>query len=257
MLEGFVMGAIQGIAEWLPLSSDGLVSLAGVNFFGKNYTAAYSMAVFLHIGTFFAALIYLRKDVFSIFKKENRQIFNFLFLSTLFTGVVSVPLVIFAEKYFADVSSGVVSGAVGIFLIITGLALFRKKESEFREVKDVNFKDGVIAGILQGFSSLPGLSRSGLTIASLLFRRFNDTDALKLSFLMSLPAVFCANVFFFISGRGIEIGISGITGVLTSFVFGLLTMGFLFRLSKKINFGWFAVSFGFLVLLSAFSQIVF
>jgi undecaprenyl-diphosphatase len=97
---------------------------------------------------------------------------------------------------------------------------------------------------------LPGLSRSGLTVAALLFRKFEDTEALRLSFLMSLPIVLGGNII--LNATSFELSPVAVWGVVTSFLFGLLTIHLLFRLAKKVNFAWFAVLFGVATIAAAF-----
>jgi len=252
MLEGLILGIAQGIAEWIPISSEGILVLVGMKFFGSNLAESVSVAVFLHLGTFAAALLYFWKDVISVFKKENRNVLSFLFFSTLVTGVVGLPLFYFGIKYLNG-AAGAASAFIGVFLIITGVAQFKKPESVFRLFGSSNSRDAFFVGMLQGFSSLPGFSRSGLTVAGLLFRKFKDTDALKLSFLMSLPAVLGGNIILNLSGISVaDINFTLITALVVSFVVGLLMIRILLRISQKINFGWFAIFFGVLTLVSLF-----
>ena len=113
-------------------------------------------------------------------------------------------------------------------------------------------KDALFAGVLQGIAVLPGLSRSGLTVAALLFRKIKETDALKLSFLMSLPVVLGGNIVLNFLDDGIEFNTSSLVALGASFVVGLLTIKYLLKISQKINFGWFAIGFGVLTLISLF-----
>ncbi|GAG03940.1 unnamed protein product, partial [marine sediment metagenome] len=103
-------------------------------------------------------------------------------------------------------------------------------------------------GIVQGFSSLPGLSRSGITISTLLLKKFDDTSALRLSFLMSLPVVLFGNLF--LNLNDFTLTSAAIYGLLASFIFGLLTIHILMNLSKRINFGWFVLIFAVLLMAS-------
>jgi undecaprenyl-diphosphatase len=105
-----------------------------------------------------------------------------------------------------------------------------------------------LLGIAQGFSSLPGLSRSGITISTLLLKKFDDTSALRLSFLMSLPVVLFGNLL--LNYNEFYLSNTAIYGLLGSFVFGLLTIHALMSLSKRINFGWFVLVFAVLMMAS-------
>jgi len=253
MLEGFVLGIIQGVTEWLPVSSEGVLTLVGMKFFDKDLSSSVSMAVFLHMGTFLAALVYFRKDVRALFgkEKEQRKVLKFLILSTLVTGVVGVPLLFWGVNYFTEFSIGFLVGLIGLFLVITGLVQFKKNDGAFRRAGDLKTSDAFFLGGLQGMASLPGFSRSGLTIAGLLFRKFQDTEALRLSFLMSLSAVLCANIFFKLAGSGVNFGIISITALATAAITAFFMIHLLLKISRKINFGWFAISFGCLIVLGA------
>ena len=251
MAEGFILGIIQGITEWLPVSSEGILTLVGIKFFGRDLAGSISMAIFLHMGTFFSALIYFRKDVVKIFRPENKKILRFLVLSSLVTAAVAAPLLFFAMDYFSEISLVFIVAFVGLMLVFTGLAQFKKPETYFRNAFDLKNKDGLVAGVWQGLAVLPGISRSGFTIAVLLLRKFRDSEALRLSFLMSLPVVLGANAVLALKGFTLSLGFgSSVAALLTAFVVGFLTIGALLKISRKINFGWFAIFFGVLTLLS-------
>ncbi len=206
MIQGIVLGTIQGITEWLPVSSEGLIVLAKLQLFdGKDIEDMIHLALFLHLGTFLAALIYFRKEVFTLLKssfqytrtsQEQKAMIRFLLVTTLISGIVGFILLqalIHLEDSLA-VSGKVITMLIGCLLLITAGFQLTKGESSWKGPQDTTFTDGVILGIVQGFSVLPGLSRSGLTISALLLRKFDDTHALTLSFLMSLPVVLGANI---------------------------------------------------------------
>jgi hypothetical protein len=116
---------------------------------------------------------------------------------------------------------------------------------------DIKNKDGFILGLVQGFAVLPGLSRSGLTVAALLLSKFDEETSIRLSFLMSLPIVLAGNIalnFDYIT----EFNSDMLIGLLAAFIFGYLTIGVLLKLARKINFGWFVIIFGVLSVAAAF-----
>jgi len=252
MLEGLILGAIQGITEWLPVSSSGVLTLVSLIFFGKTLEASFSLALFLHIGTFLSALVYFWKDVISILKREDRKVFNYILISTIVTGVVGIPVAVLFYRTFSGLAAGVAVSLIGVFLIITGLAQIKKTSGKIRPKNKITNSDAVVVGALQGISVLPGLSRSGLTIAGLLFRKIKETDALKLSFLMSLPVVLGGNIILNFLDDGMEFSTVSFVALATAFVVGLLTIKTLIQISRKINFGWFAFGFGVLTLVSLF-----
>jgi undecaprenyl-diphosphatase len=250
MFEALILGLVQGITEWLPVSSGGVLTLVGMKFFGKDLSTSVSIAVFLHLGTFLAAVIYFRKDIVRIFRPESKTLLRFLILSSLVTAAVAIPLLFFFVKYFNEFSQNFVILFVGIALIVTGVRQFKKPEKVFRNAFDLKKGDGIGAGIWQGLAVLPGLSRSGLTIAYLLLRKFRDSEVLRLSFLMSLPAVLGGNILLNLIGKSIRLNWEFVVSLTTAFVVGFLTIDFLLKISRRINFGWFAILFGLLTLAS-------
>jgi len=263
MFESFILGTIQGVAEWLPISSEGMISLVRVNFFGdNNLEDIIRIALFLHLGTFFSALIYFRKDVIKIIKDlfkykvaktEDKKLLNFLIVSTIISGTIGFILlkVILGLSESSDFSGRLITVIVGILLLLTAFLQLNKSARETnKSIGDLKFIDGVLLGIAQGFAVLPGLSRSGVTVATLLLRNFDDIQALRLSFLMSLPIVLGGNI---LLNMGTPIfSIENLVGLIFAFIFGLLTIHFLLKLAKKINFGYFVLIFGVLVVLSVF-----
>jgi len=114
--------------------------------------------------------------------------------------------------------------------------------------KNLTWTDGIILGIAQGFAALPGLSRSGLTVSALLLRKFDNALSLRLSFLMSLPIVLAGNIL--LNFNELTWSKGTFWSLLFSFLFGLLTIHFLLKIAKKINFGLFVLFFGILTILS-------
>ncbi len=115
---------------------------------------------------------------------------------------------------------------------------------------NIKNSDSLLLGGVQGLATLPGISRSGITVSTLLLKKFDDTTALKLSFLMSLPIILLGNILLNIGDIAQTFATASIYGLLTSFIFGLLTIHALIKLSKKINFGWFVLVFAILMMLS-------
>ena len=261
-VENIVLGIAQGIAEWLPISSEGLITLIKINFFSnESLFSIITLSLFLHLGTFFAAAIYFRKDVACLFKtllsyktadENNKKTLTFLIISTIISGSLGLALVILISQVANQIklSGKIITAIIGILLLITAFLQIRTKKSGIKNISDLKKSDAVLLGIIQGFAVLPGLSRSGTTIATLLFRKFDKTVTLKLSFLMSLPIVLIGNIFLAI--RYFSFTPEALVGFLFSFIFGFLTIHVLFKIAKKINFGYFLLLFGILTILSLF-----
>ncbi|MDP8212829.1 MAG: undecaprenyl-diphosphate phosphatase [Candidatus Zapsychrus exili] len=262
MLEQIVLGTIQGIAEWLPVSSEGLLILVKKTFLSSEFSIdlIIKQALFLHLGTFLAALIYFNKDVVELVKtaiqyktqtKDNQNLLKFLFISTLISGVLGLALIkiLTSLEFHFNLTGKLITIIIGCLLLITGYLEFKAKHSGHKNIGDLKITDGIILGIAQGFAALPGLSRSGLTVSTLLLRKFDKKYALKLSFLMSLPIVLLGNII--LNTNKFQLSIESIIGLLASFIFGLATIHFLLKLAKEINFAYFMFLFGGVTLLSA------
>jgi len=262
MLEQIILGAIQGITEWLPISSEGIIILVKNRFFsGTDYETIIRQALFLHLGTFLAALIYFRKDVLSLIRvlfnyrsadSETKKVFNFLLIATLISGFFGFVLL----RFFAGLGEGLFLSTkaatlvIGLALLVTAGLQIRAGKGSHRRRKEPTIKEGILLGLIQGLATLPGLSRSGLTVSALLLRGFNGGRALKLSFLMSLPIVLGGNII--LNFNQFIFSSEMLLGLLFSFVFGILTIDLLLKLAKKINFGYFVLVFGLLIIISVF-----
>ncbi|MFH1801406.1 MAG: undecaprenyl-diphosphate phosphatase [archaeon] len=264
IIQNLLLGAVQGITEWLPISSSGIVILLNANFFGvSDIGRLLHIALFLHLGTFFAALIYFRKDVAelisALFKYKysddsSKKTLKFLIISTMISGVVGLiilkTLISFESQF--EITGKIITGLVGVMLLFTGIIQIKIRGRGLKNPRSLKNTDGILLGAVQGASTLPGISRSGITVSSLLLRNFDDTTALRLSFLMSLPIVLIGNLFLNLQDFFKVVNSTAIYGLLASFIFGILTIHGLIKISRKINFGWFALIFALLMLGSLF-----
>jgi len=260
LIHQIILGIIQGITEWIPISSSAMTSLVMANFFNiTDFSLLLQKSLFLHLGTFFAALVYFRKDVTNLFvslfnyKKsstENKNILKFLIISTLITGVLGILIYSLLLDMDLEFTGQIITLGIGGLLLITGGVQLIKKIPGIRKESDLKLSDSILLGTVQGISTLPGISRSGITTSTLLLKKFNDTSALRLSFIMSLPVVLFANLLLNANELTTGLNLGSLLGLLASFIFGLLTIHALMNLSKKINFAWFVLIFAALMILS-------
>jgi len=262
MLLGIIiMGLLQGLLEWLPISSQGNLILIMASVLGIDEVEALSLSVYLHAGTLLSALVYFRRTFWSLLRaiskyrlgsleKRESRLITFLLLSTLLTGIVGYPIFRFAEA--AAMFGSFFFMLIGASLIATGLAQKWTRRLGTRGIDDVNVVDGLILGVIQGFSAFPGVSRSGVTTSLLIFRGFNGESALKLSFLMSVPAVLAAELgLSFISGFTTPAFWEISTGCLSSFITGIISINVLLRVARKVNFWAFCIVIGSIALISS------
>jgi undecaprenyl-diphosphatase len=245
VLYAIIVGLLQGLLEWLPISSEGNLVLIITRFFGFDMAIALQYSIFLHFGTGTAALIYFRKEIFDILMAKdeiNRKLRLDLLVINLITGAAGLPiyLLIEASTQFGET----VIALTGIALITMGLI-----HTSLTRV------ESIILGLSQGLAVVPGISRSGITTATLLFMKNSSESAFKLSFLMSIPASFAASVGLFILERpAFEIGIY--YSILAAFCVGYLTIDLLLMLAKKINFWKIMIGLGLVAFLSYLSYLL-
>lgn len=259
------LGIIQGIVEWLPVSSQGVITLITQAFPSdislNNLTRT---ILLLHLGTFFAALIYFRHDVgrlcrsclhYSKASDKTKKLFQFLFLTTMISGILGFGLqqllshyLMLAYKY--QHTGDVLTAIVGILLIFTAFLQYKAKTIGKRTTGELNWKDSIILGVTQGLAALPGVSRSGSTVSLLLLRGFDKKVALQISFLMSLPIVLAGNII--LNLNNLALLQDAWLGLIMSFVFGLFTIHFLLKCAERINFSLFVFCFGILTIASIF-----
>ena len=240
VLTYIILGILQGVFEWLPISSEGVLVLIS-HFFLEDVNPI-DLALFLHSGTFFAVLLYFRKDWKDIFLMRNKRLTYFLIISAVISLAVGWPLYKFIGS--AVLGSGLLF-LTGFGLLLT--AFFHKKKI----TSNLSFnKLAAIAGFLQGLAVIPGMSRSGATIFALSLGKINPPRVLKLSYLMSLPVVFASNIYF-LSAKPALFSVNGLIAFIFSFLIGILTLHFLLKFSQKINFFKFTLIFGLLCLLGA------
>ena len=234
-----ILGIIQGIFEWIPISSEGIVALAS-QFFVTEINPI-DVALFLHLGTLFSVLVYFRKDWKEVLMLRNSRLLKFLIISTLVSLIIGYPL----YRVVKNIAIG------NTFLVIMGFALlltafFQKK----KKAPKMGFnKLALISGFLQGLAVIPGLSRSGSTIFGLSFGKIEPQNILKFSYMMSVPAIFSSSVY--LGFQNPSLALDGWPSLIFSFLVGLLSLHFLLNLAKRTNFFKFAFLFGLLCLLGA------
>ncbi|MFO7967188.1 MAG: undecaprenyl-diphosphate phosphatase [Archaeoglobaceae archaeon] len=234
-LEAMILSIVQGIVEWLPVSSEGLSVLLMLNLFGQDVSYSITYAFFLHLGTALAVLIRFRKEFIQMF--YGSQMLRVVVVSTISTGLVAIPLLTLIELQ----SARIMNFLIGILLIMTGIVL-RLPQSSYREIENLSISDMIFLGFAQGIAVLPGVSRSGMTVSFLLLRKLNERAALTLSFIISVPAVLGA---IFIRGMPSEMDFSiGLSILVVTCIFGYLTMEALLKFARKVDFSKFCITFG-------------
>lgn len=241
-----ILGVLQGIFEWIPVSSEGVVALAA-NFL-KASNNPVDLALFLHIGTLAAALFYYRKDWIGVLTFKDRKLLIFLMIAT----IVSLPLGFVLYKLIENAAVGTGLLAItGFGLLFT--AYFAKKKIVLN-IRDE--KLAAITGLMQGLAVIPGFSRSGSTIFGLSLAKSDPKEILRLSYLMSVPAV-AASTMYFLVFKGGNFSFELWPGVLASFLSGLLFLDVLTKMGERMNFFRFALAFAVLCFAGVILELAF
>ena len=187
VIEAIILGLIQGLAEFLPISSSGHLLLFQ-KIFGLNDVPMF-FTIMLHIGTLFAVCIALRKELAAIFRKPLGKMTWMIVLAT-------VPTVIIAVLFKLLLGDAFDGAYLGFGFMITGIALYCMElfPAGSRSLEEITVKDALFMGVAQGFGTLPGISRSGSTIVGGSFGGLSRDALARFSFLMSIPAILGALV---------------------------------------------------------------
>ncbi|WP_457559577.1 undecaprenyl-diphosphate phosphatase [Candidatus Harpocratesius sp.] len=236
-----ILAFIQGILEWLPVSSEGFLLLFSVNLFHESEASAFRLALYFHLGTAFAVFVKYWRDYWESITK-NRDVLRFLILATISTGIFGIPLYLLLNDFLSSnaMTGMILTFLIGVTLLITGTLL---KTGKIKATDKISFsersiKDEIFLGVCQGFAILPGISRSGTTVTYLLLRGYKKEDAFYMSFIISLPAVIGAVLFdlFFTQEYSFALNGEFLILILITALVGYLSMGFLLRMARKLSF---------------------
>ena len=252
IIEAIVLGIIQGLSEFLPISSTGHLTVAGKLMHLVSPAAPEKWTSFIaviQLGTLISILIYFRKDIFNIisnFLSENlkeRKNFSGQSLSSKlgwFIIIGTIPVVVLGLS-FKNIIEGtltknlyVIAGSLIGLAIILAIAEMTAKFK--KEIKDITMKDAIIIGIAQAFALIPGSSRSGTTITGGLFVGLDRESAARFSFLLSIPAVFLSGLFELYEALKFidpSLIVNMIISTVVSGIFGYLAIDFLLRYLRK------------------------
>lgn len=182
-IEAFFLGLIQGITEFLPISSTGHLYL-GRHLFGLDEAGLF-LDTMLHMGTLIAVLVVYKDELLNILKNPFGKVSMLLVIGTIPAVVVGV---LFSD-FFETISK--TGQTVGWEFLITGVILWMSDsiKNGRKKMDQISYQDALVIGVFQSAAIMPALSRSGLTIAAALFRKLDRETAAYFSFLLSIPAI--------------------------------------------------------------------
>lgn len=261
MTESIILGAVQGMTEWLPVSSQHVMAFIKTNFLQpSDPSGAIQQLIFLRWGVFFAALTYFQHDIKRLLQavvssqkanEETKRSLSFIALTTIITGALAtVAIVVIMPLSYYFQTLGKIAAFLMAILLLLAILPKKNKDQKSRATQDLNLADAVILGIAQGLSILPGLSRTGSTVTCFLLRRFDQETALRLSFMMGLPVMLVGNLILSFS-KGILFSGQTIAGFTSAFVVSLCVIQGILTISKKIDFYKFTLAFALLFLIAS------
>jgi undecaprenyl-diphosphatase len=245
--QAIILGIVQGITEWLPISSSGHLVIFQ-KLFGLEVPVIYD--VVLHLGSLVVVFMVFWKDIVKLIKgvlnkdKYYLNYFIWLVVATIPIGLVGVFLNDYVKQAFGSLS------IVGYGLIFTSVILFLSKYPKSKN-KNLSWKSIVSMGALQSLAILPGVSRSGMTISSGLMSSVDRLQAARFSFLLFIPAILGATVFELKNLNQIQGMGSLFVGVLTTIIVGYFSLTLLLKIVKNDKFwyfSWYCLGLGILVL---------
>jgi len=244
MWEYAFLGFLQGIFEWIPISSEGVVALVSKSM--VNGLNSVDLALFLHLGTLLALFVYFYKDWIDLLLMKDKEFFKFFVIVTLVSGVIGFPM----YKLSKEISMG-----WGLLMLIGfGLLLTSFLQSKKINLKINNNISAIFVGLLQGLSAIPGVSRSGSTIFGLSLNESDPKKILKKSYLISAPVVFGSSLYLYLDNP--SIASESWIGLIFSFIFGLIFLKILLSFAEKINFSKFTLIFGLICILGALLELI-
>jgi len=240
LISALILALVQGLTEWLPVSSSGHLVLFQQLI---NYQPGLLFDVAVHFGTLMAVFVYFGKDIIDIieailkgkWKTDKAKLGFLIILATIPAAVIGLLF----KKLFEEAFSSLAVVAWG-FAITSLLLMISSLDFNFNRKKSPSWIDALCIGLAQALSILPGVSRSGSTISSGLLRGLDEKSAMRFSFLMSIPVVFGAGI--------VEIGNQRLSpdliwATLLAFFVGLATIHLLLKFvaKNKKNLRWFAL----------------
>ena len=235
----FLLSLIQGITEFLPVSSSG--HLVFIPFFLDFQYQGRSFDVSVHFGSLLAVIIYLRLDLLEIIRDLfSKNIFKTKGYKTLKNIIVStIPVLIIGYLFFAfDIQFTKFLEIVGWTSIIFGIILGVSDKVKINQRHLPSFKHSMIIGIIQSLSLIPGVSRSGIVITSGRFLGYSRVNASKFALLLSIPVISAAmtlNMVDIISTDKISFSIDFLFGFILSFIFAIFTIKIFMKYINKAS----------------------
>lgn len=246
-IEALILGLVQGLTEFLPVSSSGHLELGSVVFGLQNPDAFFTFNILVHGATFMSVVVVFWKDIRDLIVNLFRFKWNAetRFVLLLLISAIPVGLVglLFEEKIEMLFQGRIV--LVGLMLLVTAALLFLTRFAPKND-KEVNLKSALLIGLAQTVAVMPGISRSGATISTALYLGIERSKAIRFSFLMVLIPIFGANFLKILKMSDNASLVATDTlplviGTLAAFLAGLAACRWMLEIVRKGNIAWFSI----------------
>ncbi|MFX1318657.1 MAG: undecaprenyl-diphosphate phosphatase [Promethearchaeota archaeon] len=271
-----ILAIMQGLLEYLPVSSEGQILLVGVNIFLFDPAFVLSLVFWFHLGTALTVITFYYRDIFSPIytrlRPKNKDatdeepqrwfgpLFVFVIVGTIGTIVIALPLYFFLKSWITYLMGSIITLIIGILLIITGIVLFFQRGTKGAlNLTDISLREAFVLGLLQGIAVLPGISRSAMTLTWLLIRGVEREEALRLSFLLSVPATFGVVVLdFIVEGAVLILPVTILLSLIfLAFLTGIVTLALLRYYAIRAPWWIFCLGLGIIVVVLTIPGIIF
>ena len=237
MIEILILSLIQGITEFLPVSSSSHLIIVSEYLEFKNQKL--EIDVSLHIGSFFAVIVFFREDIFNFVKNKD------LFLK-IFIGSIPVMIVGYILVKFNLIDQIRNIKVIGWTTLLFGVLLYFSDKSDVKkEIKsNYTFKSALIIGLFQVLSLIPGVSRSGIAITGARVLKFNRYDSAKISFLLSIPTLAAVSIFGLdnlIKSNSLNFSLLMVISIMISFLISYITIKYFLKYIKKFSLNVFVI----------------
>ena len=235
-IEILILSAVQGISEFLPISSSAHLILVS-NFYDLK-TGSLLIDISLHLGSLFAIIFYFRKDLLDL--KKNKKLLQLIVLG-------SIPLIIFGYALYSTELIYLLRNlkVIAWTTLIFGIILFFADQQKFDKniSSNLNIKSIIFIGLFQILALIPGVSRAGITMTAARFLKFNRVDSGKISFLLAIPALIGASFLGIkdVFDQSIQINYLVISAVILSFLFSYITVKFFLSYISKFSLNIFVI----------------
>ena len=241
-LYAILLGLVQGISEWLPISSKTQILFASTILFSLPLAVAYAFGLFMEIGSVGSAVAYFRKDIRALF--NDRRPVVYLLVVTAVTGLVGAPLYYLTDRVLTSSPYNIGIPMILLGLVLIGIGFYirysRTKPRLIVGLEQMKLKNYIAIGIAQGIAALPGVSRSGMTVSTMLLMGVKPEQAFRLSYLAYIPASLGAFFVTLILSRSqVDTAVQVVepTGILiaiaTSAIIGIVVISYLLKFAKR------------------------